>query len=109
MCTALAVITSPLATIGGRLNLTNWRAKIPAIQDRRRLWLSFLWNTHQLCGELLHESLVAHAVLVHHVLHREFFVEKVGICCSNVQEVIKEFLVPLHSCVLCCVILDQLV
>ena len=75
---------------------------------RSLMSLSPQWQATKLCSELLHESLGAHAVLVH-VLH-EIFVVKVGMCCSNVQEVKKkEFPVPLHSFVLGCVILDQLV
>ena len=90
----------------------------PAVSTRPRRWLVnvnianifyrslFCFHCHrtQLSSELLKESLVGHAVLLH-ALH-EFSVQKVGICGSNVQEVKKEFPVSLHSSVLCGVVLD---
>ena len=57
-----------------------------------------------MCSELLHETLVGHAVLLH-----EFFVENADLSCSDVQEVKKEFPLPLQGFVLFCLILDQLV
>ena len=64
----------------------------------------FLCHAAQLCNELLHESLLGHAVLFH-----ELFVENVGVSGRDVQEVKEEPPVPLHSFVLCCVILNELV
>src|SRR4029434_527226 len=97
ICTGLA---------GVQLNPTNWNVNMAGVLHRSLLCLSLHCHATQLFNELLHESLVCHAVFVN-VLH-EFFVENGGICCSNIQEVNKEFPVPLHGFVLCCVILDQL-
>ena len=86
ICTGLAVSMSLLPTISVQLNPTNWNVQITVLLYRSLLCLS---DTTQLFSELLPESLLGHAVLLH-VLH-EFSVQKVGICGSNVQEVKKEF------------------